>query len=95
VTAAASASAATTPAVGRRIKVLIATIFANLPGQREDRQKTANMFTVTFGTDHVVGVLVTDKQFKFGFAVRAIVLVQWHKKLPPILREHDRIALLL
>jgi hypothetical protein len=29
-------------------------------------------------------MLMTDQQFKLGFAVRAVILVQWHRKLPPI-----------
>jgi len=29
-------------------------------------------------------MLMADQQFKLGFAVRAVILVQWHRKLPPI-----------
>jgi hypothetical protein len=39
---------------------------------------------VAFHTYNIIGMLMTDQQFKLGFAVRAVILVQWHRKLPPI-----------
>jgi hypothetical protein len=39
---------------------------------------------VTFHAYDIIGVLMANQQLKLGFAVRAVILVQWHRKLPPI-----------
>jgi hypothetical protein len=39
---------------------------------------------MTFHANHIVGVLMTHEQFKCRAAVRAVVLVQGHRKLPPV-----------
>jgi hypothetical protein len=79
---AAALSAAAAPHRGHGI--IERAIIATATGKRECREQATHLLTTALHTDHIIGVLMTNEEFKFGFAVRAIVLVQWHRKLPPV-----------
>jgi len=46
----------------------------------EDGEQTTDFFTVAFCAYYIIGMLMADEKFKFGFAIRAAILVQWHRK---------------
>lgn len=58
----------------------IESILAITMGKREDGEQATDVVALTFHTHDIVGVFVMDKEFEFRFAVRAVVLVEWHKK---------------
>jgi hypothetical protein len=39
---------------------------------------------MAFHTYDIVGMLVANEQFKFSSAIRAVVLVQGHRRFPPM-----------
>ena len=39
---------------------------------------------MAFHTYNIVGVLMANEQFKFSSAIRAVVLVQGHRRFPPM-----------
>src|SRR5579875_63899 len=76
VTAAIAAAAA----ASYRAFVVITIFTAALAQEgREDGEQAAHVLTMTLRADNIVGMLVIDQHLKFGFTVRAIVLVQRHE----------------
>jgi hypothetical protein len=49
----------------------------------EDREEAANVLAVTLHADDVISMLMAREKFKFRVAIRAVILVQWHRMLPP------------
>ncbi|HEX4715157.1 MAG TPA: hypothetical protein VH164_09545 [Ktedonobacteraceae bacterium] len=66
-TTVAVATAAT--AISGRVEIVITTHLAALASKSKSREQTAHFLAVTFHTDHIIGVLVVDQQFKFSFTV--------------------------
>src|SRR5260370_881958 len=79
--AAATVAAATT--AHRSVHVIVGALFAAAASASKDGEQAAHLFAVAFLAHDIIGVLVADKQFELRFAVRAIILVQWHKSYPP------------
>src|SRR5213080_4754337 len=80
----ATTAAATTTAPHRRCYIFIASLFTILAQRSEDRKETLHLFTMAFHAYNIVSMLMAHKQFKFCPAVRAVVLVQRHRNLPPV-----------
>jgi hypothetical protein len=79
VTAAAPITTGTT--TSRRCGIVIQAICIATTREGEGREQTPYMFAMTPGTDYVISMLMIYNKFEFGFAVRAIVLVQWHNEV--------------
>ena len=80
---AAAATIATATTAHRRTHIIVGVLFAATACASKDREQAAHFFAVTFLAHDIIGVLVADKHFELRFAVRAIILVQWHKSYPP------------
>jgi hypothetical protein len=88
----ATATAATTAISHWRWHLVVAGTLTGTAWGCENGEQAAHMLAVTFHADNIVGVLVTDQHFKFRFAIRAVVLVQWHGTLPPMGAKHFMIT---
>jgi hypothetical protein len=77
-----AATVATAAAAPRRgvsvVIVVLSAAFATEGGEK--RQQAAHFLAVALCADNIVRVLEADQHLKLGFAVRAIILVQWHKR---------------
>jgi hypothetical protein len=87
VAATITAATSTASSIGRGIKITVTAVFACLPGHSKEGKQATHMLTMTLHADYIISVLMADQEFKFRFAVRAIILVQWHRMYPPISRE--------
>lgn len=69
MTATTAATTAAATAIRRGVVIIIITaIFAVLSSESKRGEQAAHLLAVTLCADHIVGVLVADQQFKFGFA---------------------------
>jgi hypothetical protein len=88
--AAAPATAGTAPTLRRGLEIIIIAELACSAGKSKGRKQATNFFAMTAGTNDIIGVLMADQQLKFRFTVRAIVFVQGHMTLPPILARRPQ-----
>ena len=80
---AAAAAVATAATAHRSVHIIVGAVFTAAGRAGKDGEQAAHFFAVTFLAHDIIGVLVADKQFELRFAVRAVILVQWHKSYPP------------